>query len=155
MPEFNEVGDFCPNEVCPDYGQRQTATQRNIVKNGKSKAGHQRYLCRTCGKTFTATHGTIFYRRRTPEAAIIEVLALLAEGSRVSSVSRVKGYKEDTILEWLRAAGAHAEKIAAELMATYQVTRGQIDGLWAYAGHKGEKKAILKRSNTANSGARP
>jgi len=85
MPEFNEVGDFCPNEVCPDYGQRQTATQRNIVKNGKAKAGHQRYLCRTCGKTFTATHGTIFYRRRTPEAAIIEVLALLAEGSRVSS----------------------------------------------------------------------
>lgn len=155
MPEFSEVGDFCPNAACADYGRRQSATQRNIVKNGKSKAGRQRYMCRTCGKTFTETQGTLFYRRRTPEAEIIEVLALLAEGSRISSVSRVKGYTEDTILEWLRAAGAHAEKIEAELTATYQVTRGQLDGLWAYAGHKGEKKAILRLSSAANSGVQP
>jgi hypothetical protein len=84
--------------------------------------------------------GTIFYRRRTPEDKIIETLAMLAEGSRISSLTRVKGYKEDMILAWLRAAAAHAETIEEELMAKYyQIERGQLDSLWAYVGNKGEK----------------
>ena len=82
----------------------------------------------------------MFYGRRVPEAEIIETLALLAEGSRISSLSRVKGYKEDTILDWLRAAAKHTEGIEEQLLATYQLERGQLDALWAYVGHKGEKK---------------
>ena len=50
------------NEACADYGKQQ----KNVVKCGKTKAGRQRYMCRTCGHTFTETKGTIFYRRRTP-----------------------------------------------------------------------------------------
>ena len=107
MPRFAHVGDFCPNEACADYGKQQ----RNIVKCGKTKAGRQRYLCRTCSHTFTETKGTIFYRRRTPADEIIETLALLAEGNRISSLSRVKGHKEDTLLAWLREAAKHAEAI--------------------------------------------
>jgi molybdopterin biosynthesis enzyme len=70
----------------------------------------------------------------------MEVLALLAEGNRISSLVRVKGHKEDTILEWLQEAAAHAEAVEAVLLADYQITRGQLDGLWAYVGNKGEKK---------------
>ena len=46
----------------------------------------------------------------------MDALALIAEGSRVSSVARVKGHKEDTITEWLRDAAQHAEAIGAELL---------------------------------------
>ncbi len=54
--------------------------------------------------------GTIVYGRRTlPEADIIATLALIAKGSRGTSLLRVKGYKEDTILDWLRAAAKQAE----------------------------------------------
>ena len=131
MPKPVIVGDFCPNEACVDYGKLQPeAGPRNIKKNGKTKAGRQRYHCKTCHKTFTETKGTMFYGRRVPEAEIIETLALLAEGSRISSVSRVKGYKEDTILDWLRAAAKHAEGIEKQLLATYQLERGQLDALW-------------------------
>jgi hypothetical protein len=42
--------------------------------------------------------GTLFFRKRSPEHEIPETLALLAEESRISSLSRVKGFKEDTIL---------------------------------------------------------
>ena len=140
MPRFAQVGDFCPNEVCADYSQRQSKSQKNIVKFGKTKAGRQRYKCKTCGSTFTETRGTIFYRRRVPADEIIETLAFLAEGSRISSLTRVKGYKEDTILAWLRDAAEHAEAIEEELMAKYQIERGQLDSLWAYVGNKGEKK---------------
>ena len=82
----------------------------------------------------------MFYGRRVAESDIIETLAVLAEGSRISSLTRVKGYKEDTILDWLRAAANHTDQIEEQLLATYQLERGQLDALWAYVGNKGEKK---------------
>ena len=155
MPVFAHVGDFCPNESCSDYGKLQSdQPKKNIKKNGKTKKGRQRYLCKTCGRSFTETKGTIFYRRRTPEEEIMETLALLAEGSRVSSLSRVKRHKEDTILDWLRDAAQHAEAIEEVLMAEYQLERGQLDALWSYVGNKGEKKTTPKRKKGVSSGAR-
>jgi transposase-like protein len=140
MSKLAQVGDFCPNEACPDYGKLESERQGKIIKFGKTKAGRQRYECKTCGQTFTETKGTLFYRRRTPEDEIIDTLAHIAEGNRISSLVRTKGHKEDTIIDWIREAGKHAEAIEEVLLADYQLTRGQIDGLWAYVGNKGEKK---------------
>jgi transposase-like protein len=140
MSKLAQVGDFCPNEVCPDYGKLQSDRQGKIIKFGTTKAGRQRYECKTCGKTFTETNGTLFYRRRTPEDEIMDTLAYIAEGGRISSLVRTKGHKEDTVIDWIREAGKHAEAIEEVLLADYRLTRGQIDGLWAYVGNKGEKK---------------
>jgi hypothetical protein len=68
-------------------------------------------------------------------------------------LSRVKGYKEDTILAWLRDAAEHAAALEAELLARYRIERGQLDSLWAYVGNKGEKKGIRRLPKAANSGA--
>ena len=140
MPKLAQVGDFCPNENCLDYGQLQSEQQHNIIKFGRTKTGRQRYKCNTCEATFTETKGTLFYRRHTPEDEIIHTLALIAEGNRISSLVRTTGHKEDTIIDWIREAGKHAEAIEEVLLADYQLTRGQLDGLWAYVGNKGEKK---------------
>ena len=109
-PELVAVGEFCPNEECEDYGQ---VNKKHIVRYGKTAAGVQRYQCRNCGKSFTATKGTLFYRKQRPRKDILETLAMLAEGMRISSISRVKGFKEDTILTWLREAANHAEEISS------------------------------------------
>jgi len=140
MEKFAKPGDFCPNEACPDYGKLQCGPQQNLEKFGKTRKGVQRYRCQTCRKTFTATLGTIFYRKRTPEHEILETLALLAEGSRISSLTRAKGFKEDTILAWLREAAQHAEQLEGVLMKDFKIKRGQLDALWAYVRNKGEKK---------------
>jgi transposase-like protein len=140
MIKFAQAGDFCPDETCPDYGKQQDDQQHNIIKFGKTKAGRQRYKCNTCGGTFTETKGTIFYRRRTSEDKILDALAQIAEGNRVSSVARTTKHKEDTIIDWIREAGCHAVEVEEVLLAEYNLTRGQIDGLWAYVGNKGEKK---------------
>lgn len=154
MNIFGQVGDFCPDESCSDYGKLQNEAEKpNIIKYGKTKAGRQRYKCKTCGHTFTETKGTIFYRKRTKEAGIIETLAWIAEGARISSIERVKGHKEDTIIGWIREAAEHADAIEEVLLVEYQLDRGQIDGLWAYVGNKGEKKATLKQKKGVNSGA--
>jgi len=154
MMKCARVGDFCPNPSCPDYGKLQSDQQRNIKKAGKTKGGRQRFQCKTCKKTFTETKGTIFYRRRTPEEKIIETLALIAEGVRISSLARTKGHKEDTILAWLRAAAQHAEQIEEILMAKYNLDQGQLDALWSYVGHKGKKKAIPKPTKRESFGWR-
>lgn len=146
MAQFAQAGDYCPNESCADYGRLGAGQARShLRKFGKTKGGVQRYQCKTCGQTFTATSGTLFYRKRTAEQAIVETLALLAEGNRISSIARVKGFKEETILAWLREAARHAERVEEVLMADFQVERGQLDALWTYVGNKGEKKSMQRR----------
>ena len=141
MERFAQTGEFCPNEACLDYGKLQDGqVQPNIKKSGKTANGTQRYQCKTCKRTFTQTYGTIFYRKRTSEHEILETLALVAEGNRMSTLSRVKGHKEDTIAQWLQEAAQHAQAIEEVLMSKFRIERGQLDALWAYVGHKGAKK---------------
>ncbi len=155
MSKLAQPGDFCPNPACADYGKPQSAMQRNIIKFGRARNGQQRFQCRTCQRTFTATKGTVFYRRRTPASDIIKALAQLAEGDRISSVTRTTGHKEDTILDRLREAATQVSQIEAVLMADYHLTRGQLDGLWSYVGNKGEKRTTPKPIQRASSDARP
>ena len=49
-------GRFCPHCYRPE-----------VVCNGKTPAGVQRYLCKNCGKTFTATTKTVFAHAKRPE----------------------------------------------------------------------------------------
>jgi transposase-like protein len=141
MPIFAKPGDFCPNEKCPKYQKLEdNPTQPNIIKAGKTRAGVQRYECKTCHQTFTETKGTLFYRKQTPASEILETLALLAEGDRVSSLTRVKGIKEDTILGWMREAAEHTERVSEALLKDFRIQRGQLDGLWLFIQKKGQKK---------------
>ena len=133
---LTSAGAFCPNEECHHYAQ---ADEGNIIKFGKSKQGVQRYRCKSCATTFAATRGTLFYRKHAPVKDILETLALLAEGVRISSLSRAKGFKEDTILRWLREAARHAEAVEDVLLEDYRLSKAQVDGLWAYVGNKGQK----------------
>ena len=136
MSELVSVGSFCPNPACPDYGKTEVG---NLIRYGKSNEGRQRFQCKTCRKTFNERTGTLFYNRKTEETDILECLALLAEGSRISSISRVKGIKEDTILSFLRGAAQHAQQVEAILLNDYRIQRAEIDGLWTYVGRKREK----------------
>ena len=133
MTQLASVGDFCPNAECDNYGDVEAKV---IIHYGKTRDGRQRYQCKSCKKTFNERKGTMFYHRKTEEKDIIECLALLAEGVRISSISRSKGFKEDTILSFLREAAHHAEEVEAILLNAYHISQIQIDGLWTYVGHK-------------------
>ena len=141
MVRLAKPGDFCPNTECPDYQKLQSSSQRNIIKAGKTKAGVQRHECITCRHTFTETKGTLFYGKRTSAITILETLAFIAEGNRISSLSRVKGIKEDTILNWLREAAQHVDVVNDALLRDFKVKRGQLDGLWLFIQNKGKKKS--------------
>jgi transposase-like protein len=133
MTQLASVSDFCPNPECDHYGDVEAHV---IIRYGKTRDGRQRYQCKSCKKTFNERKGTMFYNRKTEEKDILECLALLAEGVRISSISRSKGFKEDTILSFLREAAHHAEEVEAILLNQYTISQVQIDGLWTYVGHK-------------------
>jgi hypothetical protein len=141
MEQFARPGDFCPNQKCPAYSR--PATDQNssqLRKFGKTKGGVQRYQCKSCGQTFTATSGTLFYRKRTAEKEILERLALLAKGSRISSIARVK---------WL-AVRFYAETPLPHkfLVAVYRspgsMTRRRMFSIWPWA-----SRALLWASTLA------
>ena len=141
---------FCWNKDCSDYGK---VDHGNIIKFGRTKKGTQRYQCTTCGKTFVESKGTVFYGRHHSQETILECLTWLAERNSLAAIHRVKGIKEETVLDWLRAAANHVEEIEVLLLANYHLTRAQLDALWTYVGHKGEKGGGRKKTIEAPSGA--
>jgi transposase-like protein len=146
------AGSFCWNPQCPDYAK---PGKNNLVKNGHTRKGIQRYHCKTCRKTFAATKGTVFYGRHRDPQTILECLALLAERISLAAIHRVKGVKEETLLDWLHEAATHAEEIETLLMANHRLTRVQLDALWTYVGRKGTKGGALNCPTAAISGAAP
>ena len=140
---------FCWNPRCSDYGKVNVG---NIRKFGRTLAGIQRYQCKVCRQTFVETIGTVFYNRHRSQETIIECLALLAERNSLAAIHRVKGVKEETMMDWLRTAADHVERIEALLLANYKLTRAQLDAMWAYVGNRGEKGATPKASSAAPSG---
>jgi transposase-like protein len=107
----------CPEPACPFYGQ---SGQGNIGLHSKKE---NRLRCRKCHRTFAATTGTVFYRRRHDEATITRVVTLLAHGCPPQAVCHAFGLDERTVAAWHRAAGRHCEglhggRISAERLVT-------------------------------------
>lgn len=98
MEGFTHIKEFRLNKDCPDYGKlHNDRSKPNFKKIGKTKAGVQRNQCRIRLATFTDIYGTLFCREPTLEHQTLKTMALLAEGNHISSLSRAKGFKEDTI----------------------------------------------------------
>jgi len=143
------AGSFCWNRACPDYGK---TNHGNIVRYGRTGKGTQRLKCTTCGKVFVVNKGTVFYGRHHGPREILECLAMLAERNSLAAIHRIKGIKEETVMDWLREAANHVEEIEALLLVNYSLTRVQLDAMWTYVGHKGEKADISKNQIEAASG---
>jgi transposase-like protein len=118
---------FCHNPDCPARGQ---VAQGNI---GVQSQQEQRYVCRTCGRTFAATTGTAFYRLRTAADQVTLVLTLLCHGCPPQAIVAAFGLDERTVAAWLARAGGHCQQVHAHLVQQGQVDlqHVQADELWA------------------------
>ena len=130
------IGSFCLNEECEDY---KKIDRKNVVKCGKTDTGVQRYRCKTCKKSFTETKGTMFYRCRHSEEEIIECMAMLGDRTSLAAIHRIKGIKEETVCQWLERASIHINQFEEYIVKNHKLSRVQLDALWTYVGHKGEK----------------
>lgn len=131
------AGECCLCPQCALYGRVGLG---NIRKNGHTKQNRQRYHCRACGKTYSERTGSVFYGLRTDEDKVVQTLTALARGSRIGAAAEVQGIKEETVTKWLKRAGRHAEELEEILFKGHDIGPSEIDGLWSYVRHKGEKK---------------
>jgi len=146
------AGSFCWNEACTDYGQ---VGKGKIIKNGKTDKGVQRYRCQTCKQTFTETKGTLFYRCRHSKEEIVECLAMVGDRNSLAAIHRIKGIKEETVCRWMEQAITQVEQIEEELVESKKLSRVQMDALWTYVGHKGEKGGNQKKKRKEHFGEEP
>lgn len=101
---------FCPNPACPARGRIGVG---NIAVHSRKE---RRYLCRVCGKTFTHTKGTPFYRLRTPLDLVVIVVTLLAYGCPVQAAVIAFGLDERTVYDWQERAGKQCEQVHDHLV---------------------------------------
>jgi transposase-like protein len=101
---------WCPNLACPARGQRG---QGNIGVHSRKE---RRYRCHVCHKTFGARTGTIFHRRRTPEALMTQVITLVSWGCPLVALEHAFGLQPQTVRDWLEAAGLHAAAVHQQLV---------------------------------------
>jgi transposase-like protein len=141
---------FCWNEKCSDYGRVNAG---NLRKFGFTRKGRQRWQCATCKKVVAKTRGTVFHGKRHDEQTILECLAMLAERNSLAAIHRIKGIKEETVTAWLVEIAPQMEQIEELLLRNYKLSRAQLDALWTYIFHKGEKGGARKSLSAARSGA--
>jgi len=101
---------FCPNPDCPARGQ---IGKGNIGVHSRKE---RRYICHVCGKTFTETKGTVFYRLRTPRDIVTIVITLLAYGCPIQAIVMAFGLNEKTVLSWQARAGKHCQRVHQHLV---------------------------------------
>ena len=88
---------------------------------GVHSQAEQRYVCPTCGRTFAATTGTAFYRRRSPADLVTVGLTWLSHGCPPPAIVVAFGLDEGTVAAWLARAGTHCQKVHEPLVQQGQV----------------------------------
>lgn len=107
----------------------------------------QRYRCKRCGKTFSATKDTALYRVHHPTAVFVTVVTLRAHGCPVQAIVTAFTRDERTVADWQRRAGRQCERVQRELVQSGQVTLGQVqaDEMWMRAvGTAGKRRAVWR-----------
>lgn len=113
---------FCPNMACCARGQ---IGEGNIRIHSQKRA---RYRCTVCNKTFSARVGTLFFRRRTAEQTITQVVTLVSHGCPLPAIEVAFELQAQTVRAWVDAAGTQAEAFHhAEVVRPRDVVQVQAD----------------------------
>jgi transposase-like protein len=105
---------FCPNMDCAARGQ---VGKGNIHPHSLKD---RRNICEVCGRTFTTTAGTIFYRLRHAPDLVIQVITLLAYGCPIQAIVKAFELDERTVCDWHRRAGQHCQQVHEHLVESSQ-----------------------------------
>ena len=101
---------FCPNFDCHARGQ---IGRGNI---GIHSQKEQRFICKECRKTFSATKGTVFYRLHTAAETVLVVVTLLAHGCPLQAIVAAFGFDERTVADWWARSGRQGQAVHEHLV---------------------------------------
>jgi transposase-like protein len=111
------------------------------VSNGSSH-GHHQWRCRACGRSFRATTGTPLAQLKTPVDEIARALLVVLRRGSLRAAEEITGHKYETIGDWLRRAGQHAEAVTGVLVHDLQLTELEVDEFWSFVRKKGSRRQV-------------
>ena len=145
----------CLNPACTFHGRVGSG---NIVRHGfyRTRSGRRRRYRRVrCGKTFSSTKGTPYYRLQHRRATFDTVVALRVEGVSISAIARVEGIAWNTVARWLEKAAAACRRFNSRRIAGYVVEELQADEIRSLAGRGSRLGSLLRSRCGPVSGPRP
>jgi transposase-like protein len=129
----------CQNKHCSFF---RLAEGKDITKQGKNPAGHQRYLCKHCRVVFVETKGTPLYNRKLTERKIKAICEEIVETGGIRSTERKVHVHRDTITRIVNALGEHALTMTTYLVHDLGLSTYEVDELWGFI--KKNRKGLSK-----------
>lgn len=116
----------CQNKDC-SYFRKETC--KDITKQGKNYAGHQRFLCKHCGVVFVETKGTPLYQKKLSERKIKAICKEFVETGGVRATERKVHVHRDTVTRMLNDLGEHALQMTNYLVHDLDLNAHEVDEL--------------------------
>ncbi len=117
---MNPQEQFCHNPACWAYGCRD---EGHIVIHRQRE---QRYKCRRCGRTFSATTGTALYRAHKAADVVVQVVTLLAHGCPPQAIVAAFGWDERTVARYQQEAGTQCRRVHEHVVQAGQADLAQV-----------------------------
>jgi hypothetical protein len=111
---------WCHNRSCRAYGR---PGEGHLVIHSQKE---RRYQCKRCGRTFTETKDTAFYRMHKPKWLVVAVLTLLSYGCPLQAIVAAFDLDERTVARWQRESGAQCRRVHEHLVEAGKVALLQV-----------------------------
>ncbi len=130
---FAAFRPFCEiNLMSLNCPRCRSTTMRKV---GISRHGHQRWLCKDCGRTFGEKNYRVI-NAATREKA----LAMYAEGVSARAIERLLGVSHNSMLGWMRQ---EVSRQALQGAPAAQLQVLEMDEMWSYVGSKKAHLAVV------------
>jgi transposase-like protein len=114
----------CQNPKCSFFRKE---TGKDITKQGKNYAGHQRFLCKHCNVVFVETKGTPLYQKKLSERKIKQICKELVEKKGVRAISRTLNVNKNTVCSLLSDLANHALSMSNFLVHDLKLETYEVD----------------------------
>jgi transposase-like protein len=111
---------FCHNRRCSAYGR--SGEGHLVIHSHKER----RYRCKRCGRTFTETKDTAFYRMHKPRWLVLAVMTLLSYGCPVQAIVVAFDLDERTVARWQKESGSQCRRVHEHLVEAGKVALLQV-----------------------------
>jgi len=138
----------CQNQKCSFFRREKG---KEITKQGKNYARHQRFLCQHCRVAFVETKGTPMYNRKLSERKVKAICKELVEKKGIRAVERTMNVHRDTISSLLHDLASHAKEMTQHLVHDLGLSTYEVDEIWTFIKKnlKGLKPSTINSLNQA------
>jgi transposase-like protein len=134
---------FYPFPSCSIFRKKREGNSLLHSFYKTSQGRRRRYRCKECGKTFSSTYGTAYYRLQSSRVSFDEVATMSVNGIDKSTISRVKNLLRITIEHWLERAFKHANYFNQHYLKGYDITEVQADKIRTFVGSRKERPVAV------------